>query len=860
MIKFKTFFKSFFLTLFIGASVIIVGFYKPSSALALGNPPTLNLPYSSGTTGVSLGASGLHAGNFYAVPGTPYTLNGSSSVTDASLDIGFVNQSSTSVNAIALASGTVLIGYGNQCNMVLIDYGDAGNGYHLWGEYVHMGNIPSSLTAGSNVSQGQTVGIPTTNYVCGESGTSNFVHTHFAFLYGSGTSGTYQSQVNSTTVLCGKTVLSNASAPNHGGTVDNIQGLTSAFTIPSCPASNPSSLMVNSGVTITSPTSHPVIMNEPMTASFTVTNPGSSSFNLQSLGLFGVDPNGNSFLVYGQNFSSVNPNGGQATLNANTGNFAWNCSNCTYGGTYKLYAEYLDTNSIWHILSVSGGTNPLTINVGKPANITVTNGITVTTVTPGIMRGGMNATYTVTNSGDEPFNLQQLFLSSNDPNGTVFDLGGDAGQNGSNNSIAAGGTRTLTYSNSNFANGCTTCKDGTWTLQAKWEDGTNNYRNINSGSGYGSITTGIVTGHAAIAVNGSGVVSLFARGNDNDIYQNYKLSSTGSWSGWGKFNSVNGLQFKGDPVVAINQDGRLEVFARGPDGYLWHISQKLASDGGGWTNWTSIPSTIIGDVSVIKNASGVLEVFERSSDNSIYHIYQHSPGGCYNGTNNDPGTCWNGWYQMSSNSFSGDPIAILNQNGVTSVFAKGSDKDIYQNYSLSSGNWSGWGKISSTHSFNSDPIAIKNADGRLEVFSEGSDGNIWHIAQKLASDGGGWTNWATLSSSIVGKPMISINSSGQLELFARGTNLNYFQQYETTTGGCYNGANNDPGSCWSGWGLVTAPNNLPMISTLVDGQNSTGQEDLFGIGTDGAIYESLAKTPAQGGGWNNWTSLGSNWK
>jgi len=41
-----------------------------------------------------------------------------------------------------------------------------------------------------------------------------------------------------------------------------------------------------------------------------------------------------------------------------------------------------------------------------------------------------------------------------------------------------------------------------------------------------------------------------------------------------------------DPVVGRNQDGRLEVFARGTDDALWHNWQTVPNNG--WSGWGSL--------------------------------------------------------------------------------------------------------------------------------------------------------------------------------------------------------------------------------------------------------------------------------
>ena len=127
-----------------------------------------------------------------------------------------------------------------------------------------------------------------------------------------------------------------------------------------------------------------------------------------------------------------------------------------------------------------------------------------------------------------------------------------------------------------------------------------------------------------------------------------------------------------DPVVARNQDGRLEVFARGTDNALWHIWQVAPNST--WSGWASLGGVMASKVVVDNNKDGRLEVFVRGDDNALWHIWQTAPN---NG--------WSGWSSLGG---------IIDGNPVGS-----------------------------------------NMDGRLEVFTRGTDGALWHIWQKAPNSG-----------------------------------------------------------------------------------------------------------------------------
>ncbi|TMR29311.1 hypothetical protein ETD96_35815 [Actinomadura geliboluensis] len=90
------------------------------------------------------------------------------------------------------------------------------------------------------------------------------------------------------------------------------------------------------------------------------------------------------------------------------------------------------------------------------------------------------------------------------------------------------------------------------------------------------------------------------------------------------------LTVVGDPVAHSSADGRIEVFARGADGHLWHVWQ-VARDGD-WSNWQDLgrhrplPNgallTVAGDPAAHSSADGRIEVFVRGTDNHLWHVWQ----------------------------------------------------------------------------------------------------------------------------------------------------------------------------------------------------------------------------------------------
>ncbi len=105
-------------------------------------------------------------------------------------------------------------------------------------------------------------------------------------------------------------------------------------------------------------------------------------------------------------------------------------------------------------------------------------------------------------------------------------------------------------------------------------------------------------------------------------------------SGWNGWAALGGDLSGGTPVVGVNADGRLEVFAEAPGASgveLDHIWQTTAGDG--WDAWASLgapPAQFLGAPAVARNADGRLEAFVRvglMSAGSLWHIWQTAPNG-----------------------------------------------------------------------------------------------------------------------------------------------------------------------------------------------------------------------------------------
>ncbi|GGD26709.1 matrixin family metalloprotease [Nocardioides daphniae] len=307
--------------------------------------------------------------------------------------------------------------------------------------------------------------------------------------------------------------------------------------------------------------------------------------------------------------------------------------------------------------------------------------------------------------------------------------------------------------------------------------------------------------------NKDGRIEVFAQGTDGALWHIWQTAPNNGWSGW---SSLGG--WLSNPTVGRNKDGRLEVFGRGADGALWHKWQL--TPGGAWSDWNSLGGVISQPV-VASNADGRLEVFGQGTDGALWHIWQTAPNGG-----------WSGWSSLGG--WITTPAVGRNQDGRLEVFVQGSDNALWQIWQTApNGGWSGW---SSLGGWIRDPAVGRNQDGRLEVFVQGSDNALWQIWQTAPNNG--WSGWSSLGGWIR-KPSVRNNADGRLEVFVRGADTALWHIWQTA-----------PNNGWSGWSGLGGL----MIGGPVATNNQDGRLEVFVKGTDGALWQTWQSTP--NGGWN----------
>lgn len=251
----------------------------------------------------------------------------------------------------------------------------------------------------------------------------------------------------------------------------------------------------------------------------------------------------------------------------------------------------------------------------------------------------------------------------------------------------------------------------------------------------------LFTGVPSVAMNPDGILELFARATDGNIYHIWQGVPESGWNGHWDALYPPGFAFLGNPVVSVNRDGRLEVFAQGSaTDYIYSMHKITANNG--WTGtWNQVRGTVFPPnvgIAVGLHKGGYLEIFARRSDGTIWHTYQDFASMTWS-------NIWNPLPYTTSFGSGDDPAVGNNPDGRLEVVAIGGASDVWHEAQTGPGTWfPSWSELAQEgHTFVGTPTILRNGGNGLEVFVSDSSGRWYHTWYAL---GGGWTNnWTALT-------------------------------------------------------------------------------------------------------------------
>ncbi|HEX8567982.1 MAG TPA: hypothetical protein VF648_20255 [Pyrinomonadaceae bacterium] len=315
----------------------------------------------------------------------------------------------------------------------------------------------------------------------------------------------------------------------------------------------------------------------------------------------------------------------------------------------------------------------------------------------------------------------------------------------------------------------------------------------------------------------------------------------------GSWYSLGGV-LTSPPIVAKNQDERLQVFARGGDDKIWYLYQRERNVPNNCSDWEQLPGeqTFRGGVSVVKNNWQKLEIFARGRDNAVWHRWQNEPSA-------RDAARWSSWSSLgqAGGGISANPTAILNWDNRIEVFAVGADRQVYhkwhQNFNIFGAVWSGW-ELLGGRFFEGKIAAETDAGGRVYIAARSPLDNAVWINHQITR-GGTWAGWTRFDGETFYSPTLAKNGDGRLELFVRGTDNRVWHRWQTA-----------PNGGWSGWQVL---NESSRVTAYLNGSsggvavgNNSGGLEIFANSTTSELM-NIHQIPAFPY-WSDWAAIGAN--
>lgn len=269
------------------------------------------------------------------------------------------------------------------------------------------------------------------------------------------------------------------------------------------------------------------------------------------------------------------------------------------------------------------------------------------------------------------------------------------------------------------------------------------------------------TGHRidgpSVAVQGERL-DVAVRGTNGEVWLKSYLPTTESWTAW---QSLGGYA-KAAPA-AVWWQGSLQIFARGPDDWVWQRYWTSA----GWSGW-------------IRLFGPVQSQPAAATYNGQLHVLAKQPG-----TNNTLHWYWSGssWVPENREGTARSGPSARQFGGQFQVVVRGPDDAVWQRFYDGgvTNAWTPWMSLGGVTYAKPEAVATV---GGFRVLARGADGRLW---QRTYTGSTGWSNWVMVDQTILwSAPAAALSSNGTLYTFTTNANGNVL----------YGGFS---GSSWLGW-------------------------------------------------------------
>ena len=185
--------------------------------------------------------------------------------------------------------------------------------------------------------------------------------------------------------------------------------------------------------------------------------------------------------------------------------------------------------------------------------------------------------------------------------------------------------------------------------------------------------------------------------------------------------------------VYRNDDGRLEMFAIGPDDQVYHKAQKQTRKPEQWTDWLSLGGPARSGPAVARDPLGRLFLTVMFPDGSYRFRSQRSRPKAGEAPHEQPAMGMSNWTKLGG-KFASKPEVIRDSEGFLHVFGRGLDQQLYHRYQMAYPDgartrvsWDKWVHMGGPAT--SAPSVLLDHESMINVFVRGGDRQLWRVRQ-----------------------------------------------------------------------------------------------------------------------------------
>jgi hypothetical protein len=315
------------------------------------------------------------------------------------------------------------------------------------------------------------------------------------------------------------------------------------------------------------------------------------------------------------------------------------------------------------------------------------------------------------------------------------------------------------------------------------------------------------------ARNLDGTLAVFAKSSGGEIFYSQERQPGRDWT---PFQSIGGHDLR-KFRVATNADGRLEVFAFGGDGVLYHEWQS-SPNSSSFAPWFPEGSRGNRDFDVVLNKDGRLEVVVLSTTGALSRIAQLGPNQTFGN-----------WESFSSGNGLGLRSISLAREGNGSLVLMGLDAygEAMVTRQPHVGQWTA-GFTSADGTALQSVQLVTNADGRVDALALGGNGVVY--AQPQGANNVGWAGWRLAASAGTITTLDVANSFGGHADVVAVDNQGHAQYLRQRGSGA--------SDAWYFWGGMGGPD-LRSVKLVTRGRDDHPDEQtlaVFALDSRGYVY------------------------